>query len=157
MSCLNHLKANNIIRCFDDNYKNSKFYNLKKYLISRKEITKTKFDHIIISPGINSLECSLKKYLKKNKSKICTDLDVFYTKYPNNFKIAITGTNGKSTAAKLLNDILKKNKLDSRLIGNIGNAVLKEKKISKKTVFVIEISSYQISYSKIFKPNSGRA
>ena len=114
---------------------------------------KTQFDFIIISPGINYLKCSLKNYLKKNKSKICTDLDVFYSKFHNNFIIAITGTNGKSTTAKLLNDILKKSKYDSRLVGNFGNAILNEKNISKKTVLIVEISSYQISYSNIFKPN----
>ena len=69
----------------------------------------------------------VKKIFKKNKSKICTDLDVFYSKYSKNFIIAITGTNGKSTTAKLLYDILKKNKSDARLVGNIGNAILKRK------------------------------
>ena len=154
ISCINYLKKDNLINCFDDNPKHL-VQNFKKYLISKEKIKKTNFDHIIISPGINSLKCSLKDYLKKNKSKICTDLDVFYSKYYKNFIIAITGTNGKSTTSKLLNDILKKNKHDSRLVGNIGNAVLNEKKISKKTIFVFEISSYQISYSKIFKANYG--
>jgi len=155
ISCLNYLKGNNTIRCFDDNFAKLKLNKFKKYFIPKKKITKSEFDHIIISPGINNLKCSLKNYLKKNKSKISTDLDVFYSKYPKNFKIAITGTNGKSTTAKLLCDILKKVKFDCRLIGNIGNAVLEEKKISKGTIFVVEISSYQISYSKIFKPDYG--
>ena len=155
ISSFNNLKKNNIISCFDDNLKNLKNTVFKNYIISKKNIYKTKFDHIIISPGINSLKCSLKKYLKRNKSKICTDLDVFYAKHSENFIIAITGTNGKSTTAKLLYDILKKNKSDARLVGNIGNAILKESKISHKTIFVVEISSYQISYSKIFKPNYG--
>ncbi len=155
ISSLNYLKKNNFIRCFDDNSQKLKSKNLKKYLISKKEIYKTKFDHIIISPGINIFKCSLKKYVKKNKSKICTDLDVFYAKNSENFIIAITGTNGKSTSAKLLHDILKKNKYDVRLVGNIGNAILNEIKISNKTVFVVEISSYQISYSRIFKPKYG--
>ena len=108
-----------------------------------------------LSPGINSLKCSLKQYLEKNKSKIFTDLDVFYTKYSKSFIIAITGTNGKSTSAKLLHDILKKNRLDARLVGNIGNAILNEKNITHKTIFVVEVSSYQISYNKLFKPNYG--
>ena len=155
ISSLNYLKKNNYIKCFDDNSKNFDSKNLKKYLITKKEIHKTKFDYIIISPGINSLKCSLKKYLKKNKSIIFTDLDVFYTKNFKSFIIAITGTNGKSTSAKLLYDILKKNRLDARLVGNIGNAILNEKNINNKTIFVVEISSYQISYSKIFKPNYG--
>ena len=41
-------------------------------------------------------------------------------------------------------------KYDSRLIGNIGNPALSEKQITKKTVFVIEASSYQLDYSKLF-------
>jgi len=155
ISCLNYLKKNNLVKCFDDNKSNLKHKKFKKYLISKKKITKFNFDHIIMSPGINSLQCSLKNYIKKNKSKVCTDLDVFYSEYYNNFIIAITGTNGKSTVSKLLNDILKKDKYDSRLVGNIGNAILNEKKIYKKTIFVVEISSYQILYSKIFKPNYG--
>ena len=155
ISSLNFLKKNNLIKCFDDNITKLNNKKFKKYLISKKEIIETNFDHIIISPGINSSKCSLKNYIKKNKSKVCIDLDVFYSKYHNNFIIAVTGTNGKSTVSKLLNDILKKDKYDSRLVGNIGNAILNEKKISKKTVFIVEISSYQILYSKIFKPNYG--
>ena len=87
--------------------------------------------------------------MKKNFSKIYTDLDVFYSFYKNK-SIAITGTNGKSTTAKILHEVLFDQKIDSRLIGNIGNPALSEKKISKKTFFVIEASSYQLDYSKIF-------
>ena len=155
LSCLNNLKKNNLIKYFDDNIKKTKYKKFKNFFISKKKIYRTKFDYIIISPGINILKCSLANFLKKNKSKICTDLDVFYSKYSKNFIIAITGTNGKSTTAKLLNDILTKSKYDSRLVGNIGNAILNETNIKKKTVFIVEISSYQISYSKIFKPNFG--
>jgi UDP-N-acetylmuramoylalanine--D-glutamate ligase len=87
--------------------------------------------------------------LNINLDKIYTDLDVFYSFYKNT-SIAITGTNGKSTTAKILFDILTDQKKDVRLIGNIGNPALSEKKISKKTFFVIEVSSYQLEYSKIF-------
>ena len=48
-------------------------------------------------------------------------------------------------------NILNSSKLDVRLVGNIGNSPLLEKKITKKTIFVIEASSYQIFYSKYFK------
>ena len=113
ISCLNHLKKENSIKCYDDNIKNFNYKKYKKYFIKKKEISKSKFDYIIISPGINSLKCSLKNYIKKNQSKIITDLDVFYSKYYNNLIIAITGTNGKSTACKLLHDILAKSKKDS--------------------------------------------
>ena len=39
------------------------------------------------------------------------------------------------------------------MTGNIGNPILAEKKITPKTIFVIEVSSYQLEYSKNFKAN----
>ncbi len=132
---------------FDDNLKNNSI--LKKKLINFKKITQYNFDRIIISPGIDIFKCKLSKYLKKNLSKIYTDLDIFYSFY-NNKSITITGTNGKSTTAKILFDVLLDQGKDVRLIGNFGNPALSETKVSKKTIFVIEASSYQLEYSKIF-------
>ncbi len=140
------LKKNNEVSVFDDN---------KKTSVNKKSIFKSYFDYILISPGINIKKCLLKNYIKKNLKKIITDLDVFYSHYCKNINISITGTNGKSTTAKILFHALKDQKKDVRLVGNIGHAILNEKKISEKTIFVIEISSYQIEYSKIFKANYG--
>ena len=117
--------------------------------ISKLKLLKIKFDIIIISPGINIFNCKLSKFLKLNKKKIYTDLDVFFTFFKNKC-ITITGTNGKSTTAKILYEVLKDQKKDVRLIGNIGNPPLNEKKISKNTIFVIEASSYQLEYSQLF-------
>ncbi len=134
---------------FDDNKKKEIDINTNQRLYNLKQVIKLKFDKIIISPGIDISNCKLSKFLNKNYSKIYTDLDVFYSFYKNK-SITITGTNGKSTTAKILHNILIDQKYDARLIGNIGNPVLSEKKITKKTVFVIEASSYQLDYSKIF-------
>ena len=142
LSVFKFLKKNNEIITHDDKKK-----------INNKKITKIKFDYIIISPGINIDKCSLSKFLKNNSKKIYTDLDIFYSHYNKNNKITITGTNGKSTTAKILFDVLKDQKVDVRLVGNIGNPILLEKKITNKTVFVIEASSYQLEYSKLFKSN----
>ncbi|WP_440915904.1 UDP-N-acetylmuramoyl-L-alanine--D-glutamate ligase [Candidatus Pelagibacter sp.] len=131
------------IYLFDD------FKNTHPKQISKLELSKIKFDIIIISPGINILNCKLSKFLKLNKKKIYTDLDVFFTFFKNKC-ITITGTNGKSTTAKILYEVLKDQKKDVRLIGNIGNPPLNEKKISKNTIFVIEASSYQLDYSQLF-------
>ena len=123
--------------------------NIHPKQISKLKLLKIKFDIIIISPGINIFNCKLSKFLKLNKKKIYTDLDVFFTFYKNKC-ITITGTNGKSTTAKILYEVLKDQKKDVRLIGNIGNPPLNEKKISKNTIFVIEASSYQLDYSQLF-------
>jgi len=151
LSTYSYLKKNNIISLYDDRIITKK--NIKDTYTTYKEIIKKKFDCIIISPGIDINNCKLSRFLKKNHKKIYTDLDIFYSRYAFNQKITITGTNGKSTTAKLLYDILKDQKKDVRLVGNIGNPVLLEKKIKKDTLFVIEASSYQLEYSKLFKTN----
>ena len=143
ISTFKFLKKRADVYLFDDNQKT------KLKIITINQLIKTKFDRIIISPGIDISNCKLSKFLNINLDKIYTDLDVFYSFYKNT-SIAITGTNGKSTTAKILFDILTDQKKDVRLIGNIGNPALSEKKISKKTFFVIEASSYQLEYSKIF-------
>ena len=149
LSTYNFLKNKSKIFLFDD--KKIRFNSpiLKKKFLNFKQINSIKFDKIIISPGVDIEKCKLSKFLKKNFLKINTDFDIFNNLYQNK-KITITGTNGKSTTAKILFEILRDQKFDARLVGNIGNPILSEKKITKKTLFVIEASSYQLEYSKIF-------
>jgi UDP-N-acetylmuramoylalanine--D-glutamate ligase len=153
VSAYKFLKKQNQIYLYDDKKIISKNLQTKKKIINYKEVIKKDIDYIIISPGINILKCKLRNFLKKNSKKINTDLDVFFTKYGKNKNITITGTNGKSTTAKILYEVLKQKKADVRLVGNIGNPILSEKNINNKTIFVIEASSYQLEYSKLFKSN----
>ena len=150
ISSFKYLKQKNKCFIFDDNKKklNNKF---KRFFISKSKLSNKNIDYIIISPGININRCQLSNYLKKNKKKIITDLDIFYKFNPEVLTITITGTNGKSTTSKLLYEILKNHNYDVRLTGNIGNPILKEIKVTKKTIFVVEASSYQLAYSKYFK------
>ena len=149
-ACFKYLRKNNKIEIYDDK-KSSIPKNLKKNSINKTKLTSVNFDRIVVSPGIDINKCTLKKYLSKNKSKIISELDIFYLNNIKNKKITITGTNGKSTTSKLLHDVLKKHGKDVRLVGNIGNPLLSEKNIKPQTIFVIEASSYQIEYSKYFK------
>ena len=144
LSTLEFLKNKCDVFLYDDFKK-----NLKKQ-ISQKFVLKNQFDFIIISPGIDLNKCKLTNYLKKNLEKIYTDLDVFYSFYKNDC-ITITGTNGKSTTCQLLYEILSKHKYDVKLVGNIGRPILSVKNIKSKTIFVIEASSYQLEYSRIFQ------
>ena len=149
-SCLKFLRKKSDIKVFDDN---SLLINKKNknFFLSKKKILKSKFDYIVLSPGIDIQKCELKKYLIENISKIITELDIFYLNYPRNTKITITGTNGKSTTCQMLYNIFKSKKRDVRLVGNIGKPPLQEKKIRKSTIFIVEASSYQIFYNKYFK------
>ena len=153
LSVYKFLKKNNKVYVYDDKKINDKNKELKKNQVSLNLIKNQKIDNIIISPGIDIEKCKLSKFLKQNLKKINTDLDIFYSLFKNNINVTITGTNGKSTTAKILHELLKKQKIDSRLVGNIGNPILSEKNITINTIFVIEASSYQLEYSKIFNTN----
>ena len=144
------LIKNNSCKIIDDNKKNipTKY---KNHTVNFKYLKRNNFDYIVLSPGIDINKCKLSKYLKKNRIKIITELDIFYLSYPNIKKVTVTGTNGKSTTSKLLYDILKDHGKDVRLTGNIGNPTLLEKNLNNNTLFVIEASSYQLEYSKFFK------
>tara|TARA_B110000971_G_scaffold212734_1_gene242555 strand:- start:100 stop:1389 length:1290 start_codon:yes stop_codon:yes gene_type:complete len=147
-SVFRFLKKRNITDIYTwDDKKNRN--DKKKYNLFKKKLDKV--DHIVISPGINILKTKFKLKLLKNKKKIITDLDLFYMENHSVKSVVITGTNGKSTACKLIQHIFKKNKLDAQLGGNIGKPIL-DLKIKKKTIVIIEASSFQLSYTKFIKP-----
>ena len=133
LSAFKFLKKKNEVILYDD-FKNQKSSYIKKNLISYKNISKLKFDLIILSPGIDINKCKLTKFLKKNQNKIYSDLDVFYSFYRNDC-ITITGTNGKSTTCQLIYEILSKQKFDVKLAGNIGNPILSVNNVKKKNNF----------------------
>jgi len=58
--------------------------------------------------------------------------------------IAITGTNGKSTTTALIGHILTSAGYDARVGGNIGKSVLELSPPGPKTIYVLEMSSFQI-------------
>ncbi len=61
--------------------------------------------------------------------------------------IAVTGTNGKSTTTALIGHILKSCGYDAQVGGNIGRPALDLNPPGPKTVYVLEVSSYQIDLS----------
>ncbi len=150
LSTLKFLQKKSEIYAYDDFDNKIKNLNLKKKIIRLNKLKKIKFDKIILSPGIDINNCKLSNFLRNNKDKIYTDLDIFFL-FNKNFCITITGTNGKSTTCQLLYEVLRKQKFDVRLVGNIGKPILSTRNIKKKTIFIVEASSYQLEYSKIFK------
>lgn len=148
-SVINYLKnkkVNEIFTWDDELFKNDK----KKLSIFKSSLSKV--DYIIISPGISINKSIFKKHLFKNRNKIITDLDLFYLENNSIKTIVITGTNGKSTTCKLLEHLFKTNKDDVQLGGNIGKPIL-NLRIKKKTIVIIEASSFQLAYSKFLRPN----
>ncbi len=132
-------------RIWDDKQKNI----FKKYKTQNLKKDLDLVDYIVLTPGISLIK---NKVLRKYKYKIITDIDLFFL-HNNNFKsIVVTGTNGKSTTCKLLSHLLKKNKFQCMLGGNIGIPILNLKKI-KNNFVIIEASSFQLSHSKFIRPD----
>jgi UDP-N-acetylmuramoylalanine--D-glutamate ligase len=147
-SVLKFFKKKNIKNFYtwDDKInKNSK----KKFNLFKNALDEV--DYIIVSPGINIQKTRFKSKLFRNKKKLITDLDLFYMQKIPIKSIVITGTNGKSTVCKLTQHIFKTNKLNTQLGGNIGKPVL-DLKINRKSIVIIEASSFQLSYNKFIKP-----
>jgi len=148
-STFKFLKKKNIKKIYtwdDKKNKNDK----KKFILFNNALDKV--DYIVISPGIRIEKTKFKLKLLKHKRKIITDLDLFYMQKISIKTIVVTGTNGKSTACSLIQHMLKTKRLDVQLGGNIGRPIL-DLKIKKKTIVIIEASSFQLEYTKFIKPN----
>ncbi len=134
------------IECWDDNLELRK--KAKSKFILNSNWVNNYYDFIVISPGINIYKHKYKNFFLKYKNRIITDLDLFYSSLKSKNVIVVTGTNGKSTLTKLIYDLLKKSNKKAYIGGNYGKAVLDLPFEDKKAIFVLELSSYQIDYSK---------
>ena len=135
---------------WDDNVNLRKKHRLKKIVNFKRSIEQV--DYIVLSPGVSLKKAKFKKDLKKYKNKIITDIDLLYLSNSNFKSIVVTGSNGKSTTCKIIYHLLKKNKFQVQLGGNIGTPVL-DLEIKKNIFLVIEASSFQLSHSRFIHPN----
>ena len=149
-SVINFFKKNNVKKymVWDDLnkklFKNKRPNNLKKAF---KDV-----NHIVLSPGISLNNTKNKDLLIQHKSKIITDIDIFFLLNKSFKSIVVTGTNGKSTTCKIIYHILKRNNFKVLLGGNIGTPIL-NLNIKKDNFLIIEASSFQLSYSKFIRPD----
>jgi len=104
--------------------------------------------HLILSPGIPlhyPKPHDVVQAAQEAQCEIIGDIEIFYLANPEYKTLALTGTNGKSTTATLMNHVLQTCGYQSVLCGNIGRPVLDAKFPSKKHgVAVLELSSYQL-------------
>lgn len=93
------------------------------------------------------------KWIKKIKSsgiKLSSEMNLFFEQCKSKNIIGITGTNGKSTTATLINEILKTKFTNTKkqkvfFGGNIGGTLLNQlSKISEDDIVVLELSSFQL-------------
>tara|TARA_B100001123_G_scaffold432946_1_gene556779 strand:- start:265 stop:1572 length:1308 start_codon:yes stop_codon:yes gene_type:complete len=139
------------VYCWDDKKRVRKKIKNLRFSLNKFWLNKDLIDAIVISPGIDINKCKIKNYLKKNSNKIITDLDLFFELNKKSLIISITGTNGKSTTCKIIEKILKVAKYNVKTVGNIGNPILLSNNLKKKTIIILEVSSYQLQYSRLFR------
>lgn len=111
-----------------------------------------KYDLIIISPGISIYD----KYIKiadKLGIKIISELEFGFW-FTSAEIIAITGTNGKTTTTKLINEVLKLAGYKSECYGNIGNPLSQAYKKDLDYI-VCEVSSFQLEATDKFVSKIG--
>ena len=115
---------------------------------------------LIPSPGVPLRYGKIPEAIKiciENKIPIYGDIELFHKahgiEFPYGRVVAITGTNGKSSTATLLNEILINEGFETRLAGNIGKPILSINPGTYETVYIIEISSFQLESIKKFRPD----
>ena len=140
-----------------NNFKNYQVWDDRKLIYKKKrpqnfDKSLEEVDYIILSPGVSLNESKNKEKLTKHKNKIITDIDLFFLCNKNFKSIVVTGTNGKSTTCKIISHVLKKHKIKALLGGNIGTPLL-SLKTKKNTFVIIEVSSFQLAYSKFIRPD----
>lgn len=107
-------------------------------------------DLVVISPGVPTNLAFLEQFRERG-IEIVGEVEFAYNFAKGKF-VSITGTNGKTTTTTLVGEIFKKAGIDTRIVGNIGNPIISEVETSTdKTVFIAEISSFQLETIKKFK------
>jgi UDP-N-acetylmuramoylalanine--D-glutamate ligase len=109
------------------------------------------FDLVVVSPGIRPdipvlLNAKAKNIPVTNATNIFMELAPCKT-------IGVTGTKGKGTTSTLIYEMLKANKMDAYLGGNIGLPPLEFlDKLTPESVVVLELSSFQ-TFTMTKSPN----
>ena len=111
----------------------------------------TKFDYVIMSPGV-SPELEFVKKAEQAGADVIGELELAYRLCKGIF-VAITGTNGKTTTTSLVGEIFERSKRKTSVVGNIGKAVIGAAlEATKDDWLVTEVSSFQLETTREFRP-----
>ncbi len=110
---------------------------------------------IVLSPGLKIHHEPLRAILAEaagRNTEVIGELELAARHCPSPM-IAVTGTKGKSTTVKLLEELLRSVGLDAFRAGNTGTPLIAElPKLSPASWAVVEVSSFQLERAPTFKP-----
>ncbi len=162
-------KAGGLLICWDDD--KEKRDNLENNGVTVRDLNDKnlmrELDLLVVSPGIPHLYPKphpIVTLAYKLNIKVDNDIGLFFSNHvEEEYKtfnippkiIAITGSNGKSTATALAGHIFSKLFRDVEIGGNIGKPVLELSPPDEGSIRILELSSYQIELAKCLAPNIG--
>lgn len=138
----------------DYEYNNiEKLRNKYKKIVSVNFIDKVigLYDFAVVSPGF-TIDNPIIQLLKNKNIEVVSEIELGYY-YTRNI-IAITGTNGKSTTTKLIENMCRRAGLDAIACGNFGNSFCESICDNPNKLFIVEVSCFQLETIKNFKPKA---
>ena len=108
-------------------------------------------DLVMKSPGIPD-SVPIVRNLRTHGVKVISEIE-FASKYTDSTIIGITGSNGKTTTASLIYELMKNAGLNVALGGNIGKSFAEQVSEEKYKNFVVELSSFQLDGIECFSPH----
>ncbi|MBR6500584.1 MAG: UDP-N-acetylmuramoyl-L-alanine--D-glutamate ligase [Firmicutes bacterium] len=111
-----------------------------------------KYEAVVMSPGA-PLTIPFVVEAEHNGAEVISEIELAYRLGKGQY-VAITGTNGKTTTTTLTGEIFEEAGKKTKVVGNIGVAVVREAvQASEDTVFVTEVSSFQLEPIAQFHPH----
>jgi len=107
---------------------------------------------VVPSPGVPA-DSTLVIKARELKIAVWSEIELAY-RFLHGRLIGITGSNGKTTTASLVDHILRHAGLSTVLAGNIGTPLIAQaKETSGTTITVAELSSFQLELIESFRPD----
>lgn len=102
---------------------------------------------LVLSPGIpltHPAPHPVVELAREHNVPIIGEVELLFRACPDATYIGITGTNGKSTTTTLIGHILQEAGVNCQVGGNLGTPALALEPLSEASVYVLEMSSYQL-------------
>lgn len=108
---------------------------------------------IVVSPGIDINQESIRNSILKNGCECVGDIELF-SRSTEKPIVAVTGSNGKSTVTSLFNEIARSSGVNAYAGGNLSPPALDLLKYDDAELFVLELSSFQLESIVSLQPKA---